>query len=252
MRLQKWLALTGVGSRRACEKFILAGRIYVNGIQVTSLGTKIDPVHDKVTINRQTVTIAEPLSYYLFNKPQGFVTSLKDPRAGPTIAGLIQNIPVRVYPVGRLDKDAEGLILLTNDGELTNRLTHPRYKVWKTYLAKVNGVPAKEAIFKLRNGILLTSRQTAPAYVRVVKDKILTDKDKILLREKERSWLILKIREGRKHQVKRMLENVGHPVLYLCRIAMGPIHLGKLSKGEVRSLMEKEILALRKSVGIIS
>ncbi len=171
-------------------------------------------------------------------KPRQCVTTLRDPQGRSTVADLVDNLPLRVYPVGRLDYDAEGLLLLTNDGELAHRLQHPRYKVAKTYLVKVRGHPGDEALTQLQQGVSLEDGVTAPAELNVLEDG------------KKTTWLSLTLREGRNHQVKRMCTAVGHPVLKLRRIKVGPIRLGTLRPGESRRLKAREVRNLRRTVGL--
>lgn len=259
MRLQKWLALAGFGSRRNCEKIIVDGHVTVNGSVVTQLGTKLDPAIDKTAVYGKLVVPPSSFAYYILNKPSGVVTSLRDPKAGPTIANLISHIPYRVYPVGRLDKDAEGLLLITNDGELAYRLTHPRYKIWKSYIVAISGIPEPQELSVLKDGIQLEDGKTAPSQVRRIPMRVVelyvpknTLERLLSMDKKERSWLILKIREGRKHQIKRMIGAIGYKVCYLRRISMGPLRLGVLPKGKVRVLTQNEVKRLHTAIGLIS
>ena len=231
-RLQKYLARCGVASRRAAEEMILAGRISVNGKIVNILGTKINPEKDKVTLDGKAVSLAQKHVYVMLNKPRGYVTTAKDNFDRKTVLDLIPKNLGRLFPVGRLDYDSEGLLLLTNDGDLTFRLTHPSHEVTNSYLALVTGIPDENALNTLRNGVLLEGRKTLPAKVSLKRQ----DADK--------SVLLITISEGRNRQVRKMCSLVGHEVLRLRRVAEGPIQLGNLESGAWRHLTEKEILAL--------
>ena len=235
--------MAGFGSRRSCETLISKGNISINGQTVFEQGIKIDPLVDLVCVNGHLVSELQAKAYYILNKPAGFITSLKDPKAGPNILVFLQKIPFRVYPVGRLDKDAEGLLFLTNDGELAHRLIHPKYKVWKSYIICVNNVPDKTALKILRRGVDLIDGKTSPAQVRILQSGKCSPKNK-----EECCYLILKIREGRKHQIKRMMEKIGYPVRYLLRVKIGLLRLGELSKGDIRALTPREIARLYDSV----
>ena len=237
-RLQKYLAHAGIGSRRSCEKLILEGKIKVNGKVVTTLGTKIDPLQDIVEVNNQVIGKKEKKIYVLLNKPAGYVTTLKDPQGRPTVKELVKDLNIRIYPVGRLDYATEGLLLLTNDGQLSYRLTHPRYKIPKTYEVLVQGNPSKSALEKLKKGIVLEDGLTQPALI------------KILKQWKNKTLIKITIYEGRNRQVRRMFQAINHPVLYLKRVQEGSLRLGKLAKGEYRFLTEEEVKRLKKEVGL--
>ncbi len=229
MRITKYLAHAGVASRRAAEGLIAQGRIVVDGEVVT------DPARDvsetsRVEIDGRALAGAEPRVVYIVNKPLGVLCTARDPHGRPTVVELVPARGLRLYPVGRLDVDSSGLILLTNDGELANRLTHPRYEVPKTYLARVGGGRVGEgALRALRGGVTLQDGPTAPARVRRVKADLLE----------------LTIHEGRNRQVRRMCEAVGHPVLALERVAFGPLRLDGLAPGAYRRCGEREIEDLR-------
>ncbi|MEW6264192.1 MAG: pseudouridine synthase [Thermodesulfobacteriota bacterium] len=237
-RLQKILARAGVTSRRGAEKLILSGRVRLNGLLITTLGVKADPVEDMIEVDGLPLTAAEESVYFIFNKPSGFITSLRDPRHRPTIVQFIDHLKARVYPVGRLDRDAEGLLILTNDGELARRLMHPRFHVSKTYRVKVQGRPSEESLNLFCSGALILGHRPAkPAEAEVIKVG------------QDRTWLKLTLTEGRHHQIKRMCALIGHPVLKLKRIGFGPLKLGRLEPGGVRPLSVQEIKALKKSAG---
>ncbi len=237
-RLQKVLSKAGITSRRKAETLILQGRVSVNGQVVRELGARAILGKDEITVNGKAIQSAEERIVLALFKPRQCVTTLRDPQGRSTVADLVDNLPLRVYPVGRLDYDAEGLLLLTNDGELAHRLQHPRYKVAKTYLVKVRGHPGDEALTQLQQGVSLEDGVTAPAELNVLEDG------------KKTTWLSLTLREGRNHQVKRMCTAVGHPVLKLRRIKVGPIRLGTLRPGESRRLKAREVRNLRRTVGL--
>lgn len=234
-RLHKVLAAAGVASRREAERLIAAGHVRVDGKPVTQLGVKVDPERQRIEVDGRTVTVPRRKTYVLLNKPAGYVTTRADPHAPRTVMDLVSEVPVPVHPVGRLDKDTEGALILTNDGEFTQLLTHPRHEVPKLYQAHVRGVPDEKALERLRTGVRLEEGMTAPARVRV------------LHTEDDRAVLEITLREGRKRQVRRMLEAVGHPVTYLRRVAIGPVSVRKLPLGAWRLLSQKEVSALRKA-----
>ncbi|MGH9119847.1 MAG: pseudouridine synthase [Acidimicrobiales bacterium] len=229
IRLQKVLAQAGWGSRRAGEELIAAGRVRVNG-RVAVLGRRIDPDHDRVEVDGVPLTVRPGRVYYLLNKPTGVVTTASDTHARPTVFGLVPTQP-RVFSVGRLDQDTEGLLLLTNHGELAHRLTHPSFGVEKEYVAEVEGSPSRGALRRLREGVVLEDGPTAPAKVSLAAPNLLR----------------LVIHEGRKRQVRRMCEAVGHPVLRLVRTRIGPITDHRLRPGEWRDLDPDEVRALERA-----
>ena len=233
IRLQKVIAGSGIASRRKAETLISAGRVTVNGRIVTELGTKVNPDRDHVKVDGKHLSSAQPYVYLVLNKPKNVMSTLDDPGGRPTVKDFLRGVKVRVFPVGRLDFDSEGLMLLTNNGNLAQALLHPRYHVPKTYLIKVKRVLTDEEIRKLERGVTLDDGTTAPARVKKVR------------KVEQNSWLELTIHEGRKHQVKRMLEAVGHPVLKLIRVKMGTLMLGDLQPGEFRFLDDREANALR-------
>jgi pseudouridine synthase len=237
-RLQKILSKAGVTSRRKAEGLILQGRVSVNGNIVRELGTKAVLGRDEIRVDGKIIKHeTEKLVLALF-KPKRCVTTLNDPQGRSTVADFVNKFPMRLYPVGRLDYDAEGLLLLTNDGELAHRLQHPSYKVPKTYLVKVRGHPPTKALARLQQGVKLEDGITAPAELKVMED------------DQKATWLSLTLREGRKHQVKRMCVAVGHPVLKLRRTKIGPIELDDLRPGEIRRLKSREVRNLRAKVGL--
>ncbi|MEZ5244651.1 MAG: pseudouridine synthase [Acidimicrobiales bacterium] len=230
-RLQKVLARLGFGSRRVCEDLIADGRVTVNG-DIAELGRRVDVDADEVAVDGAVVGIRPGLVYYLLNKPTGVITTADDPQGRPTVVQMVPSEP-RVFSVGRLDADSEGLLLLTNDGEITHRLTHPSFGVEKEYLASVTGTPSRGAIRQLREGIELDDGPTAPARVTAVDDSLLR----------------ITIHEGRNRQVRRMCEAVGHPVIRLVRTRIGPIVDHRLKPGEWRELSREEVRTLEIAVG---
>lgn len=233
IRLQKVIADSGLASRRKAETLIAQGRVTVNGAVVRELGTKVDPTKDHVKVDGRHIKPAPPYVYLMLNKPKGFVSTMQDPEGRVTIADLLDGVKVRVFPVGRLDFDSEGLVLLTNHGELAQALLHPRFHVPKTYLVKVKGVLSDEEIRQLERGVKLEDGMTSPAAVKKVR------------KAEANSWVEITIHEGRKHQVKRMCEAVGHYVLKLVRVRMGPLTLSNLPLGQYRYLTDREANALR-------
>lgn len=233
VRLQKVIADSGLSSRRKAETMIEEGRVTVNGRVVRELGTKVDPARDHVKVDGRHIKPAPPQVFIMLHKPKGVVSSLSDPVGRPTITDLLGGVGLRVFPVGRLDYDSEGLLLLTNQGELAQTLLHPRYHVPKTYLIKVKGVLNDEELARLETGVELEDGMTGAAVVKKIR------------KAEENSWLEITIREGRNRQVKRMLEHVGHPVLKLTRVKFGPLTLGGLAPGEYRYLTDREANALR-------
>ena len=229
IRLQKVLAQAGLGSRRTCEDLIERRRVRVNG-EVAVLGRRVDPEVDVVEVDGAQIGVKAGLVHYLLHKPAGVITTVSDPQGRPTVVDLVPAEP-RVFPVGRLDGDSEGLLLLTNDGDLTHRLTHPRYGVDKEYLVEVEGDPSRGALARLRDGVDLEDGRTAPAKVAQL--------DARLLR--------ITIHEGRNRQVRRMCEAIGHPVLRLVRTRIGPVADRSLKPGEWRALTQDEVRALERA-----
>jgi len=231
-RLQKVLAHAGIASRRKAEELIRAGRVQVNGKVVTKLGRKVALGHDVVAVDGRPISPPTSRTYILLHKPPGVLSTTSDPYGRPTVLDLVQT-EARVYPVGRLDKDSEGLILLTDDGELTHRLLHPRFEHEREYRLLVEGTPDEGALRRLRTGVRLGDGVTWPAVVEVEADT-----------EGDGTWLRVVIHEGRKRQVRRMCQAVGHPVRRLIRVRMGSLRVGNLRSGEWRHLTREEIEAL--------
>ena len=238
-RLQKILSQAGIASRRAAETLIAEGRVSVNGATVLEMGTKADAASDDIRVDGRRVKSAERPRYILLYKPSGYVTTRSDPQRRRTVVDLLRGVREYVYPVGRLDYDTEGLLLLTNDGDLAAMLTHPRHGVERTYEARVAGMPDAEAIDRLRAGIPLDGRRTQPADVELLtrRSKGAADRDGLLR---------ITIREGRNRQVRRMCEAVGHPVKALARTRIGPLTDRQLKTGQWRELRAEEIRALKK------
>lgn len=236
LRLQVFLAQAGVASRRKAEGLIQEGRVAVDGKVVDRLGSKIDPERQRVTLDGRPVAPVAEAVYYLFNKPRQVLSTLHDPRGRPALKDYLERagIKERVFPVGRLDWDAEGLILMTNDGPLAQVLQHPRFQVPKTYRVKVEGHPTLQALGRLKTGLPIPGGKEHRADVERIK------------KGEDRTWLLITVWEGEKHQVKKMCEAVGHPVITIKRVALGPLELGRLPLGEFRPLTAAEIAALRK------
>jgi 23S rRNA pseudouridine2605 synthase len=229
-RLQKVLARAGLGSRRASEELIAAGRVTVNG-EVAVLGRRVDPDRDAVEVDGVPIATRAGLVYYLLNKPARVVTTADDPEGRRTVLDLVPSEP-RVFPVGRLDWETEGLLILTNDGDLTQRLTHPSHGVEKEYLAEVDGVPSRGALRRLREGVDLDDGPTAPAHVQLVQDR------------GDHAALSIVVHEGRNRQVRRMCDAIGHPVRRLVRTRIGPVTDRRLAPGTWRELRPSEVRAL--------
>ncbi len=234
-RLQKVMAHSGVASRRVCEEMIREDRVQVNG-KPAHLGQKVDPKRDLITVDGKPLEIAEPKKYYIVNKPGGYVTTTKDQFGRDSVLDLLPGVEERVYPVGRLDYDSDGLVLLTNDGELTYRVTHPKFELPKTYMVRLKGKITMDAVYRLRTGVILEDGRTKEAKVEVLR------------LEDEYSVLSITITEGRNRQVRRMCDKVGYEVMRLTRTAIGPIKLGRLSAGAYRSLSKQELQSLKKAV----
>lgn len=238
-RLQKVLAQAGVASRRKCEELITQGRVQVNGVTVRELGTKVDPGRDEIVVDGRPIR-RESLVYLLLHKPRGVITSLHDPQGRPVVTDLLTGVTQRVFPVGRLDYDTSGLLLLTNDGALANRIAHPSYEIDKVYRAWVKGVPTPAQVRQLARGVLLSDGWTAPAKARLLKTTP----------GGERSLLELTIHEGRNQQVRRMCAAIGHPVEALKRVRLGFLTLEGLASGQYRYLTTEELARLRRDLGL--
>jgi pseudouridine synthase len=234
-RLQKILSRAGVASRRAAEQLMLDGRVTVNGATMRELGTKADAAHDDIRVDGRRVKVAEQHRYILLNKPPRFMTTRSDPERRPTVLDLLKGVREYVYPVGRLDFDSEGLLILTNDGDLAARLTHPRHGVVRVYEARVLGVPDAHDLDRLRRGIAIDGRPTEPADIEAIGGK------------SGHATLRVTIREGRNRQVRKMCDAIGHPVTALRRVAIGPIRDARLKVGAWRELTGEEVERLRKA-----
>jgi pseudouridine synthase len=251
IRLQKILSQAGVASRRAAEKLIEEGRVSVNGRTVREMGVKADPRADDIRVDGRRLRAPERHRYILLNKPAGVVTTRSDPQRRQTVIDLLHGVREYVYPVGRLDYDSEGLLLLTNDGELAARLTHPRHEVERTYEAYVVGTPDPEAIDKLRRGIPLDGKRTMPAEVRLLSRPAPALREGAGLEKRNHDKrangvLLITIHEGRNRQVRRMCEAVGHPVRKLRRVRIGPITDRRLRLGQWRELTRTEVEKLKR------
>lgn len=237
-RIQKVMATAGVASRRHCEAMIAAGLVKVNGRVVTEPGTKVDPQKDKIQVDGETLRLSTRKYYLLMYKPRGYVTTMSDEKGRKQVTDLLKGIMARVYPVGRLDYDSEGLLLLTNDGELTFALTHPSHLVHKTYLARVEGIPKKDQLEQMSKGLNLEDGPTAPAQVRLVGQ------------HDGNALVEVTIHEGRNRQIRRMFEHIGYRVLRLKRIKMGDLSLETMRPGEYRHLSELEVSQLMALAGL--
>jgi 23S rRNA pseudouridine2605 synthase len=235
-RLNKLLAHAGVGSRRHVEELIAAGRVSVDGRPVRELGTKVDPQAQRVAVDGQPVKLERPV-YWVVNKPRGYLCTNDDPAGRPRAIDLVPHVEQRVYTVGRLDEDSEGLLLLTNDGDLAHRLMHPRYGVEKTYLVQVAGHPSREDVQQLLQGVWLSDGHVRARRVKVMKS------------QGDSTWVQVVLSEGKNREIRRMLARLNHKVLRLRRVAIGPVQLDKLAKGKARKLSLDEVNALRRSAG---
>lgn len=242
-RLQKILSAAGIASRRAAEDYIVQGRVSVNGQTVTALGSKADPDTDDIRVDGRRIKTAQRRLYILMYKPRGYITSRSDPQRRPTVIDLLTKGGVRdyVYPVGRLDYESEGLLLLTSDGDLAARLTHPSHGIAREYQARVRGVPDRHAMERLAQGVVIDGRKTAPAEIELQKVTEGSDGAQAILS--------IVIREGRNRQVRKMCEAIGHPVARLRRVRIGPIADEHIRPGEFRELDAREIAALKKAAG---
>jgi 23S rRNA pseudouridine2605 synthase len=235
-RLQKILSQAGVASRRASEQLMLEGRVTVNGTTIRELGTKADAASDDIRVDGRRIKLPERHRYLLLNKPRGYVTTRSDPERRPTVMDLLRGVGDYVYPVGRLDYDTEGLLLLTNDGELAAQLTHPSHEVPRVYEARVLGIPDPHDIERLMKGVTLEGRRTQPALVQLLPG-----------RKEGHAAVRVTIREGRNRQVRDMFDAIGHPVDELTRVAIGPLRDSRLKLGHWRNLTVAEVAALKKA-----
>ena len=235
MRINKYIASCGVASRRKAEEIILEGRVSINKKIINELSYNVDELNDKVEIDGKEIKLADKNVYLVLNKPEGYITSVKDQFDRPSVLDLVKDIKERVYPIGRLDYETSGLLILTNDGDLTYKLTHPKHEVDKTYAAIVKGIPTAEEMKNFEEGLYIEDYKTAPAKIKLVRSEI----------EKNYSICEIKIHEGRNRQVRKMCRAINHPVLRLRRVAMGKITLQKLEVGEYRYLSDKEIEYLK-------
>ncbi|HHW70083.1 MAG TPA: rRNA pseudouridine synthase [Clostridiales bacterium] len=236
MRLQKYMAYCGVASRRKCEDIIAEGRVSVNGYTITDMGVKINPRKDIVKVDGITIEPEDKKIYIALNKPVGYISSVCDQFGRPTVLDLVDRKFGRLYPVGRLDYDSEGLILLTNDGDLAYRLTHPKFNISKEYNVEVDGLPTPYDIDKLRKGIFLEGRKTRPAIIELLKQS------------KNSSTFMIILKEGRNRQIRKMFDFIGHSVISLQRVRIANILLGNMQPGEWRHLTDEEIVVLKNNI----
>ena len=238
-RLQKIISAAGAASRRKAEELIVEGSVTVNGRIVRELGTKADPEKDAIKVSGKLIHLPQSKTYIVLNKPRGFITSMKDPEGRPVVTELLKGVKARVVPVGRLDYDTEGLLIMTNDGDLAHSLMHPSHVISKIYLAKVKGIIEDKAIERLEKGVKLREGVTAPARVKKLKKSVAN------------SWVEITVHEGRYRQVRRMLEEVGYPVIKLIRVTYGSLALGNVPLGKYRHLTSDEVKLLKdESAGI--
>jgi 23S rRNA pseudouridine2605 synthase len=247
-RLQKVIANAGIASRRHAEVLIEEGHVVVNGTLITTLGTKVNPLKDHIKVNGKLIHQSKFKSVYLMlNKPCGTITSVRDPEGRPTVMDLIPKGKERLYPVGRLDFNTEGLLLLTNDGEMANKLMHPRFEIEKKYWVKVKGHPTETEINKLRQGgISLPTGKSAPCGVRMLPPRPHREGGKVVV---ENSWLEVILHEGKKREVRHLMDEIGHLVLKLKRVSFASLTLGSLPVGACRALTPKELAGLQKQIG---
>ncbi|MCR2042650.1 pseudouridine synthase [Anaerosalibacter massiliensis] len=233
MRLQKYMALCGIASRRRSEEIILEGRVMVNGEVIQKLGSKVDLKKDIVKVDGKVIKIEEKSVYIMLNKPTGYVTTVKDEFNRKKVIDLIQGIEERIYPVGRLDYDTSGLLLLTNDGEITYKLTHPSNEIKKRYIGRVRGIPTETELKKFRNGLKIDDYITTKASI------------KVLNKDKDSSLLEMEIHEGKNRQIRKMCDAINHPIISLKRIAIEDLELGSLKIGSWKYLTNEEIEYLK-------
>jgi len=234
IRLQKWLAMAGVASRRKAEEMITSGRVSLDGEVITALGAKADPSKSVLAVDGKPVEIVQDKVYIMLHKPEGVVTTVTDPYNRPTVMDYVPTA-TRLYPVGRLDSDTSGLLLMTNDGEWAQKLTHPKHETKKTYVAVVQGVPSVVSLRIFRQGILIEGKKTAPAQIKLLEQMPIKGT------KTQNSKLLITIHEGRNHQVRKMCEAIGHKIVTLKRVEVGGLELGNLAKGKWRQLTAKEV-----------
>jgi 23S rRNA pseudouridine2605 synthase len=244
-RLQKIISAAGVASRRLAEELIAQGRVEVNGKVVRELGTKADPAVDEIKVDGRRIKEQKRKRYILLYKPRGYVTTRSDPQGRPTVMDLLKGVKEYVYPVGRLDYDSEGLLLLTNDGDLAARLMHPSHEIEKVYEARVRGVPAAEDLERLARGVVLDGKRTAPAKIRMADRPAKTTASGA-----EHTFVEVVLHEGRQRQVRRMFDLIGHPVARLRRVRIGPIADEQIPIGHWRELDEHELAKLRRAARV--
>lgn len=232
-RLQKILSQAGIASRREAEKMIKEGRVSVNGKIITQLGFKADSAKDHIKVDGKRVDKFEPKITIILNKPKGYISTVKDPTGRPTVMDLVKRVKGRIYPVGRLDFDAEGILFLTNDGDLAFKLSHPRFSIPRIYMVKVSGLPKEKDLLRLKKGVTLEDGKAKAISCEIIR---VSDKN---------TWVKMVVTEGRNHLVKRMFRAIGHSVLKLKRVQFGPIKLGNLPPGEFRFLTDEEIKRLK-------
>ena len=235
IRLQKIVAQAGIASRRKAEELIRDGKVRVNNVIVSQLGAKADPQHDSIEVAGQVLPAAQKKVYIMLHKPKGYVTTLRDPEGRPTVMDLVDTVTERLYPVGRLDYDTEGLLILTNDGDCSQSLQHPRHNVARSYLVKVRGRPAEDILSRLQKGIMVDGAKTCKSRISVHRSL------------GKNTWLNMSLWEGRNRQIKKMFAAVGYPVMRILRIGFGPLHLDQnLEPGDYRHLRKDEIQQLMK------
>ncbi|SHJ48211.1 pseudouridine synthase [Paramaledivibacter caminithermalis] len=233
MRLQKFISLAGVASRRKAEEYIKMGRVKVNGKIIKEMGVKINPEADRVSLDNRDIKILDNKIYIALNKPKGYITTSSDQFNRPTVLDLLKGVSERIYPVGRLDYNTSGLLLLTNDGELTHRITHPSSHIYKTYVSKIKGIISSKEMSRFEKGLNIGGYVTAPAKIE-------------LLKEYRNNCLVeIIIYEGKNRQIRRMMDVLGHPVITLKRISIGKIHIDNLPEGKWRYLTKEEIKYLK-------
>ncbi|WP_130807118.1 pseudouridine synthase [Senegalia massiliensis] len=236
MRLQKFMAKAGIASRRKSEKIILDGRVTVNNTMIKKLGFKVDPKKDIIKVDNKEISLEKEKIYIILNKPVGYITSVSDQFNRKTVIDLVSKVDQRIYPVGRLDYDTSGLLLLTNDGDLTYKMTHPSHEVNKTYIAEVKGIPNNEELKEFKEGLKIEDYITSPADIKIIK------------KNKDKSTLKITIHEGKNRQVRKMCEKINHTVIKLKRISFGDIRLNNLKEGDYRFLTDKEIRYIKDEI----